>query len=96
MKKKTEAEELAQDSGMLRPFMISALPPGWIREVDQKYNIVYYDTVNNETTHEHPRTLEFRKMFHKIYKLQQEPRAHDIHKLTFKDDPRAEVWRIIN
>ena len=46
---------------MLKAFMISQLPEGWTREVDQNYNIVYYDHANNETTTVHPLTHEFRK-----------------------------------
>lgn len=64
---KSEIEELAKDCHMLRAFMISELPKGWIREVDQDYNIVYYDRTNNETSSVHPLSLEFRKKFHKYY-----------------------------
>ena len=81
---KTEAEQLARDCKMLRPFMIAQLPPGWTREVDQNYNICYYDQVNNETTYDHPNTIEYRKKFHKLYKMQQQPRAYSNPKATFR------------
>ena len=89
---KTETEELARDWNMLRAFMIAELPPGWTREVDEEYNIVYYDHVNNEATYTHPLSKEFRLKFHKIYKQNElSQRDHLIPKLNFKKDNDIKV-----
>jgi len=74
----TEAEELAKDCKMLRPFMTSELPPGWTREVDLDHKIVYFDHINNETVYEHPMTKEYRQKFHKMYKMQHEKRTQNV------------------
>ena len=76
--------------------MVSELPPGWTREVDEEYNMVYYDHVNNEVTYDHPLTLEFRVKFHKIFKQKElSQRDHIIPKLNFKKEVGVKVFMLL-